>query len=48
MIEVGETHGCVAYKANEMFGLILVFLEQAIRYFSLQFNSLIAMGVVLY
>ena len=48
MIEVGETPGCVAYKANEMFGLILVFLEQTIRYFSLQLNSLIAMGVVLY
>ena len=48
MIEVGETHGCVAYKAKETFGLSHVFLEQAIRYLSLQLNSLVAMGAALY
>lgn len=29
MIEVCKAHECVAYKANEMFEFIFVFLDQA-------------------
>lgn len=30
MIEVWKAPGCVAYKSNEVFGFIFVFLDQAI------------------